>query len=91
MRSTRLSKLSTFAIVPALASSQLPARASDAGALAATPRVDFNNWNFTHCRAELGLDTSRQFTVRDLWSRQQQPGDGSLAPHAIAMHRISAR
>lgn len=41
------------------------------------------------------LSMSRQYKMRDLWSCEQQPGDSSLevalAPHAIAMYRISAR
>jgi len=52
MRSTRLSKLSAFTLAIALVLSQSPARASEAGALAATPQMGFNNWNSTHCRAE---------------------------------------
>lgn len=91
MRSTRLSKLFAFAVVMTLGASQLPAWASDAGALAATPRMSFNNWKSTHRRTELDVHTSRQCAVRDLLSRQQHPGDGSLAPHAAAMCRIGAR
>jgi hypothetical protein len=91
MRSTRLSKLFAFAVVMILGSSQLPAWASDAGSLAATPRMSFNNWESAHRRTEMDLDTSRQYAMRDLLSRQQHPGDGSLAPHAAAMFRIGAR
>ncbi len=91
MRSTRLSKLFAFAVVMSLGSSQLPAWASDTGALAATSRMSFGNWNSIHCRTELDLDTSRQYAVRDLLSRQQHPGDGPLAPDAAATYRIGAR
>lgn len=91
MRSTRLSKLFAFAVVMILGASQLPAWASDAGALAATPRISFSNWQSAHRRTEMDLDTSRQYAVRDVLSRQQHPGDGSLAPHAAATYRIGAR
>ncbi len=91
MRSMRLSKLFAFAVVMSLASSQLPAWASDAGALAATPRMSFSNGESAHRRTEMDLDTSRQYAVRDVLSRQQHPGDGLLAPHAAAMFRIGAR
>lgn len=91
MRSTRLSKLFAFAVVMILGASQLPAWASDTGALASTSRMSFSNWNSIHCRAELDLDTSRQYAMREVLSRQQHPGDGSLAPHAAAMFRIGAR
>lgn len=91
MRSTRLSKLFAFAVVMILGSSQLPAWASDTSALAATPRMSFSNWESAHRRTEMDLDTSRQYAVRDVLSRQQHPGYGSLAPDAAATYRIGAR
>lgn len=91
MRSMRLSKLFAFAVVMILGASQLPAWASDAGALAATPRISFSNWQSAHRRTEMDLDTSRQYAVRDVLSRQQHPDDGPLAPHAAATYPIGAR
>ncbi|MFD1297801.1 glycoside hydrolase family 27 protein [Lysobacter gummosus] len=45
--------------------------------------------------AELGLDKAGKYAVRDLWQHDQREGDGSvrvtLAPHATALYRISAR
>ncbi|MBT2745773.1 MULTISPECIES: hypothetical protein [unclassified Lysobacter] len=46
--------------------------------------------------AELGLGKG-QYAARDLWQHDQRDGDGdgsvrvTLAPHATALYRISAR
>lgn len=44
--------------------------------------------------AELHLDKTKKYTVRDLWEHADAKGDGAiqvkLAPHATAMYRISA-
>jgi alpha-galactosidase len=50
--------------------------------------------NTTVSAAELGLDKTKKYTVRDLWEHSDASGNGSikvkLAPHAAAMYRIRA-